>query len=111
MGTPTEPTEPTPAPAPATTTTTPAPSTPAPAPTQPTPAQQNDPSFREMMAAVNALPEKLVDSFREAFQSQAPKETTAPAKTESTQQATSETSTQTVEPGKKRSLAHWWFGG
>lgn len=89
------------------------PVTPPTPPAQPpaNPAANGEPSFREVMANLNSMPEKLVDAMREAFQQNAPKapETPKETKTETAKAETPPAETK-VTPGKK-SFSAWWFGG
>jgi hypothetical protein len=75
--------------------------TPAPQPQQ-QPAQEsrgND----DVLTALNALPERIVNAVREAVVP--PKQTETPAPKQESQQQTQQTKT----PGRK-SFADWWFG-
>jgi hypothetical protein len=79
-------------------------------PAQPSAQPSHNPSFTEVMNSLNALPEKIVGSLREAMQPPAQPKSTP--KTESTPKApeTPQTPVQGhTKPGKK-SFGEWWFG-
>lgn len=67
-----------------------------------------NPNLDSLVTAIGALPEKIVDSLREAMQPSSP----APAQTPATQTANpaaQAVQTSHAEPGKK-SFTDWWFG-
>lgn len=69
-------------------------STPAPAPVAPS----NNSGFATK-EEIDALPEKMVNAFREAFTLASPPAAEPPKEEEAPK-----------EPGKKSSLSEWWFG-
>ncbi len=77
----------------------PPPSTSSPAPSgTPTPATSRNDNG-DVIAAINAMPERITNALREALQPAKPAETPPPA-----------TSTPN-EPGKPKSFSEWWFSG
>ncbi len=85
--------------------------TPTPTPT-PTPIQQDKPGpgwedFTKLQTEMATLPERIINSMREAFPPPPkPKETPAPAK-----ETVKETPKQDAQQPGKRTFGEWWFGG
>lgn len=74
--------------------------------TQSAPAPQNPPSNdaggnNSLQTSIDALPEKIVNGIREAFQTPKP---------EATPPANEPPKEEHPEPGKPRSFADWWIG-
>lgn len=89
----------------------PPPTPPAPTP-QPSHSPGNSPG-EQLLAAINALPERIVHSLRE--QQAPPRKTAEPKATPEPKAEAAPTGTTPKEPGAPPSnmsrLAHWWFNG